>query len=434
MTNIKRRIAPVLAVMLLLGCLAWIPARGYALADGAPSVLRDLQQDDTFQADDYPANESDYRLQVIQIAESTDSELFVYVYVPSGKLEATSINISTAINDSLKYENYPLTFIDATATLYKYRVDNFTVKADALRYYDISAIYRKWDQKIDAKTENDNTVDEVAHSVAKLYTASTVNGAVSYGCIETEVITIVNPFVDYLRYNDGLKWDFIFNASDSTDVHYIAFDTDRSIDTLMEADISYVTQAYTWKSIGDEYTYGSKSATQYVTVTGEAEGGNAADGWFAKKYTWKRIQSSADFIGSVNLTQASKAAVQKTKWVLMFLETSVKSSQSTTMAGHQTIETGTKVSEVTILRLKFETDGKVYNLGTVSNKQTGDNKPGNEPEKSFPEKVWEFLERAWNWIVKAWNWCKAHWKWLVGILIGVIVLSFVIKFIRWLLD
>ena len=92
------------------------------------------------------------------------------------------------------------------------------------------------------------------------------------------------------------------------------------------------------------------------------------------------------------------------------------------------------MTDVTILRLKFETHKVVYNLGVVDNKQQGDDNPDNEPEKSFPEKVWEALEHAWGWLEKAWNWCKTNWKWIVGGLVGVIVLSFVIKFIRWVLD
>ena len=35
------------------------------------------------------------------------------------------------------------------------------------------------------------------------------------------------------------------------------------------------------------------------------------------------------------------------------------------------------VGDVTILRLKFETDGIVYNLGVIDNKQTGSNQPSN---------------------------------------------------------
>ena len=55
-------------------------------------VLTDLQTDENFDVNNYPVNIEDYSLQVIQIAESVNGELFVYVYQPSGEqidLQAT---------------------------------------------------------------------------------------------------------------------------------------------------------------------------------------------------------------------------------------------------------------------------------------------------------------------------------------------------------
>ena len=48
------------------------------------NVLEDLRKDSSFDTGNYPANTTDYTLQVIQLAESADRELFVYVYQPSG--------------------------------------------------------------------------------------------------------------------------------------------------------------------------------------------------------------------------------------------------------------------------------------------------------------------------------------------------------------
>ena len=48
--------------------------------------------------------------------------------------------------------------------------------------------------------------------------------------------------------------------------------------------------------------------------------------------------------------------------------------------------TSTIVSDVIILRLKFETDGKIYNLGVIDNKQTGDGIPDNE--RKDPDILW----------------------------------------------
>ena len=46
------------------------------------NVMEDLEKDNSFKLEDYPAVEDDYSLQVIQIAESVNGELFVYVYQP----------------------------------------------------------------------------------------------------------------------------------------------------------------------------------------------------------------------------------------------------------------------------------------------------------------------------------------------------------------
>ena len=52
---------------------------------GYSGVLDDLQKDDSFDESHYPAIADDYSLKLIQIAESVDGELFLYVYQPSGK-------------------------------------------------------------------------------------------------------------------------------------------------------------------------------------------------------------------------------------------------------------------------------------------------------------------------------------------------------------
>ena len=432
MTKTKsiNRFLPLVCLLIVSALFGTIGAYTGARAQAMPSVLTDLQKDPTFTADDYPVDESDARLQVIQIAESTARELLVYVYVPSGKLEATSINISTAINDSLHYVNYPLRLVDSAETLHKYRVGNLTVKADALRYYDISSIYRKWDEHFDAKPTDDNTVAEVAYPVEALFTACTVGDRVSYGRTVTETIVVTDKHVGFIRYPNGFKL-----TEQSCDAHYIAFSTDRNMDYLLEADVYFVTRrcTYTYDAYHGDETICHDPIEQSLTLLYTDVATNPADGLFAHKYTWKRIETVADFVANEDqkLTDDTKAALQSKTWVLRFYESPYSEH---TGIGSVVSSEYTKVTDVTILRLKFETNKVVYNLGVVDNKQQGDDNPDNESEKSFPEKVWEALEHAWGWLEKAWNWCKTNWKWIVGVLIGVVVLAFVIKFIRWVLD
>ena len=150
---------------------------------------------------------------------------------------------------------------------------------------------------------------------------------------------------------------------------------------------------------------------------------------FGKTYERARIVSVDEFLQNEDLTAEAKQNLIGKQWALRFYETPCKidgtSFVESVFTGKKNIET--KVNDVTLLRFEFKLDGQVYNLGVVDNKQSADDNQDNEPEKPFYERFWNALERAWNW-------CKTNWKWIVGVLIGVVVLAFVIKFIRWLFD
>ena len=131
-------------LVLLILCLFSSFTNTYTSAEERvySGVLEDLQKDEDFNIDDYPVNVADYSLQVIQIAESEDDELFIYVYQPSAdyvNLRASSINIAS--QNSIKedgskgYLTYDLIFINSYNTLFKYRVSNFSVVAELERWY-----------------------------------------------------------------------------------------------------------------------------------------------------------------------------------------------------------------------------------------------------------------------------------------------------------
>ena len=149
---------------------ARIPVYASEDKDRYTDVLTDLGKDDTFDAENYPQKDGDYSLQVIQLAESADNELFVYVYRPGGtqaNVTASSINVSTTVNDDISYFNYKLKHISSENTLQKYVVEDFTVKDEGVRYYAISSIYRLFDESIDKKASGGNTVTEVNYAVNK---------------------------------------------------------------------------------------------------------------------------------------------------------------------------------------------------------------------------------------------------------------------------
>lgn len=353
------------------------------------TVLEDLQSDSSFNVESYPLNEKDYSLQVIQIAESENKELFIYTYQPSGEignLTATSINISTGIEDNLSYKNYKLSLLNSSGTLYKYKVEDFVVKDDALRYYDISSIFRKWNGDIDEDTGNDTEITEVAYEVAKLYTAVTVDGVVSYSCEETAVVDITDEYLSFIRYTTPLNWTG--NACDS---HFVAFSTNYEIDRLYEIQISYITRTYKKTTdtgiltggveigIGPTttYEYGEEiphNETYYADDEVEVDVGLI----FQTKYTWNRIQTVDEFLEDKDLTSTALKNIREKQFVLNFYESEYQEwADSVGAVAVKEYETGTRVRDMTILRLKFETNGVTYNLGVINNKYNSSDTPAN---------------------------------------------------------
>ena len=393
-----RRFAVLLLLAVLLFVVLWggqiTAPLAYAESTSYSDVLDDLRKDENFSPSTYPSVANDYSLQVIQIAESTGKELFVYVYQPSGQakdLRASSINISlkprVEIADVL---NYKLTLLNSSGVFYKYRVDGLTVNSDATRYYTITTIYRPFDETIDEGADYGNEVTEVDYKVAKEYCFSTLNGEPYSRVLDVETIEITDKFVGFVRYFGGSS---PFHNGDC-DSHFVAFSTNRPIDHLFEAEVYYTSQSYheyldgysTYEEFGD-------IQDNYVTLDDEQDGITfVGDGLFGGTYSWDRIETVDQFIEETNsyqdvysgvildvsvgseLTEEAKQAFEGKQWVLRFAETDY--SYDWTFDSYD--RNYTLVGNVTILRLKFETDGVVYNLGTNDNKQTGGRDPVNE--------------------------------------------------------
>lgn len=403
-TALKIACFVLLSVLIVFTALIDVYGVTYASAevDSGSAVLDDLNKAENFDVSYYPEGSPEdknyYSLDVIQIAESTDKELLIYVYQPSGQaksLTASSINISRTIDDAISYYNFKLTLLNSNGVFFKYRVDNLTVFSTDVRYYVISAIYRPFDKTIDKQADNNNVVTEVDYKVGKQYCFGKLNGKDICNVVEVETIEITDKFVGFVRYSDGHNWwGYQWPSCDS---HFVAFNTDKPIDRLLEADVYYSYQSC--HSGTDTY---DRNTNEFVKVFGDKQDGYAyltydqkvehtGEQWGAGTYKWKRIETVEDFIAENDLTQnvysgaiidvnvankitdEGKEALKGKKWLLRFVETDYLFESEGSMA-HGTYKfksDTTNVGDVTILRLKFEYDGLTYNLGTVDNKQTG---------------------------------------------------------------
>lgn len=343
-------------------------------------VLDDLQKDENFDVNDYPRVSGDYSVEVIAIAESENGELFVYAYHHIGSTVvgiATSINISTTIKQNLQYDNYKLVLLDSNETLYKYIVYDFKVKSDVVRYYDISSIYRK---PLPSDSTSGVQTNEKAFAVGQFWTVCTVGDQVTYNREDVEIITVTQQTVGFRRYQNSFN-PLVCNGN-ACDAHFLAFSCDHDIDFLISADLQFYTQEYEI-SKGKE-TLGKKEKNT-VTLYWDEYAENGGGGWFGVKKRWNRIATKEEFLNTdLGFSEKDKAYFAPYDWVLNFYETefdteknlsnyfdSMLSYWSTGDPTYLFDVSGTRVSEVTLMRLEFEYNGTIYNLGVVSDKQTG---------------------------------------------------------------
>lgn len=396
----------VLLVSVFISGQNYLPA--FADSSGVSGIVEDLQKDKNFNPEKYPEISDNYGLQVIQIAESTAGEVFLYVYRPhlgTYILNATTVRISTTIGENYSPKDYKLTLLNSDGVFQKYRIDDMRVKSYALRYYDIVAIHRKFISDID-KPADGNTVNEVAFPIGKLFTVCTVNDTVTYSCEETKVLEVTDKYVGFVRYFENRYW----LGKNLIDCHYIAFNSDMKIDKLYLADVEWDYQPK--KTTTTQLPPVGFEPPKNVSVTeNDGDGGHTGktvsydenvdietvDFFKWESHSWLRVQTASEFLESEkDLSPAAIERIKQMQWVLRFTETPYVVESIN--LGTANVEKFTKISSVTILRLHFVSDGEVYNIGVVDNKQTGSGNPDNSVGGlGFP------------------NWLDALCKWLESV-------------------
>lgn len=437
-----KRLHIVLACFLLLAVLAvgmispaFIPITARAASGTEYSdVLMDLRKDPEFKASDYPIVAGNYTVNVIQVAESVNGELFVYVYQPNvSGITVTSINMATKPNDfqAGDIKNYKLKLLSVSGALAKYVVRDFKVGSAAIRYYNIISAFRRWVSGVDPASDNGNDIYEVSYEVGKCYVVETESGKIGYSCFETETIMVTDKYVGYIRYPNG---HYLFTAYSSLDSYYVAFDTDKRMDKLMEADISFVfkresKQYFLWWEV--EHSV-NQTGEMEVTLTSDDAGVSEKNDTFpyygGNTYHWKRIESVQSFLADPDnsLTNEAKANLANKQWVLRFAEFDYKAFNNLASTEFNTV-----VEQVTILRLTFETDGKVYNLGVVDNKQAPapDAPPDNvqeNPSDGMPALSW--FSNFWDSIVRFFKGGSKWWVYVIVIVLVLILLPMILGF------
>ena len=346
------------------------------------NVLEDLEKDVNFNPEDYPADPTDYSLKIIQVVESESGELFLYVYQPSNDtkdLKAAKVNMSLQepSDKAATYSLYNLTWLNSDGVFDKYIVNDFVVSDEAYRYYTISTIYRKHDESIDDPAlDADDTIDYVGLAVGQSWCCYSYNGEYNCESKKIDFVEVEIQSVGFTQFPEGFKLYL-----DKCDSHFVAFSIEGfDVDHIYDADVSYTYKTATRATglgLTGETNY-SEPVTENLTISDYQQGSNDGDGLFGKKYTWDRISTVEQFISETEdytnefLSNSDRENLSKSEFVFRFLETSRSTSSS--ISG-TTVSYWTSVTEVAILRLHFLSEGKVYNLGVVSDIVSDDGIP-----------------------------------------------------------
>lgn len=440
-----KKLAVLIVIFVLL--LSLIPTGSVAFADEQvySDALADLQKDPNFDSSAYPVDLSNDSIDIITLARGAYDELYVYTYQPAIQraFYCSSINISRHNPDdreaTVSYDNYRLSFCNNNGVFFKYIVEGFTVLNEDTRYYCISQIMRPFDSSIDEQPGNGQTISEVpiknnGSPVSKEYVFHDANGHTQVECKNLDVIEITSKFVGYVRYYDGGVFDFgVFPTH--TDSHFVAFSTDRNIDELYDADVKWSYRTYTGRYVGcdpdmNDVTFEqdeplvSDITSLYADVVHEQESNRI----FAHHYSFKEIQTVDELLAeevaeliydgrvveisqSTSFDNEARMALEDQQWVLRFTSTSFSEAYFPYTASINV--SGTRISDVIILRLHFKSQGQEYDLGVVDNKQTGSANPIGQTKTEV-----DFADDVKKWLL------------ILLVVLGVIALCVLLNFLK----
>ena len=362
------------------------------------NVMDDLKKTTAFKQADYPrlssSDKNYYSLQVITVAESEKDELFVYVYQPSGqtaKIEAASIDISTTErNDEKEFSNYKLSLVNSYDVYFKYKVEDFKVSKDEIRYYEISDILRPWSKNYgDSDPDAGNTVSEVAYPVGKFFTFV---GESMQKVEDIEYVEIENQYIGFVRVEQDVPFTFVNPNERYFDSFFVAFSTKNiSMDNILEVSISFEETFFYAIGFRQENSTIKLQSKQDKKISINFEDKlylDLADGNFSYKQEFirDRIQNTSDFLSQnlnysyfgvfnnnepIDYDDAALEKLNQTQWVISFAEKPyfLDNIDFPPTCSYY------RLSDIKVMRLKFEINGQIYNLGVVSNKQTGSDDP-----------------------------------------------------------
>ena len=196
----------------------------------------------------------------------------------------------------------------------------------------------------------------------------------------------------------------------------------------------------------DEYVFQEPSEEEVVISSEDRLSYTSGALWWAEDKTVNRIQTGEEFVNSFDgksliysssvldasfgevLTDDAKLALSNKDWVVRFADTEFWTTSD--INGNYFYESGVRLSDVSILRIKCLSGDDVYNLGVVDNKQTGSLSPVGGFEYDVDFKLPSWLDGLKSWLDGLKDIAKLILL-IVFIILMLPVVYYVLKFIVW---
>lgn len=394
--QVKNSYICVLLVLLLLVTMlvsGWCILPAFADTEQYTSVLDDLQADSAFNISDWDNTQLHPDTELMQIAESVDRQLFIYVHIVGDDLGFEKIVFNTSmVFSELDFRSYDIELVSSESGFYKYIVKDYKTPQDDYHTYSITRL----EYPVDSPVQGTQQITYEYFPVEQIWTVRKNGSKVEYSYEYLKTIQITDKYVG--SHNDGVE-DYLLDTQYSswTDTFYIAFSTDLLMENLIEAQIEYTMNV----SIagGKVISYGDPTKPINVVINcdqvSQFEQDTKATWWIVswktgtEKRTFKSILKPDDFKKNTGITVPKRKDGSSFDWVVTFYNHTYHFDWP-----------GEKVTswfvpgDATILRLKYETDGVCYNLGVLDNRTTYI-----PPKLKFGGSM-SFWQYVWNCIVK----------------------------------
>lgn len=404
-----------------------------------------------------------------------DGTLNTYVYVNSKRKNFDKLyaNISTSISSNLdnitenfKYYEVELVSYDNNSNLKKYKILGLENLSQTTRRYNISNFYGTYTNDTPKSYYIDNLDEEV-------YLFNGTNNDNLKGLYNgAETITITDKEVGFLCYGDSLNFfgketGYLDYGDIYNDTWYIFFNTDKEIDNLLEVEMTYTQYDFCVGSYSDnlkmDFAFTENWVKDFINNPPLAyQGSSFKDDFFINENQAKtliiepgtKVVSSVDknFFGYQkthyeeldNIMDLRKYQAQddeafvftdyanKYTWGVHFNDTTREAIQKGSNAISALIY-GSGVKDTAILRLKFETQGTIYNLSAIDTPTDdffGDSAetPKDEDIDNLPGFVNQIVQDTNDLFDKLKEDTKQTIK-IISAIVGVIILIWLLSFI-----